>query len=420
MLRVRIPIRSIVFLGLLVAGNLSSFAQLPKGNPKNLGVDSIKTTERQIYGFALGRRPDGSLDCAVDRAWLLATYPELESELDEKEQKNLHGLKEHRIARLKNWIQERDKKEHIRLRLFLESELERLQAFEPEVDKSEFVLLSIESNKIVRMIQAKPEQRQIAAVAYKHHLKDVTTTSAAVLERKLKEIGVDPKKETFDLSTKLPKLIRESDKQWAIRQALVEYDVLESVELQGKGNLLMGAKDRPDPFALFKELQSTQGLELFRDLSKELRLNLGSQLEQTEQDQWRQSAIEKAEKKDARGALVLRLQQNLYSGTVKVTAIFLVKGTDGAWFDVYHGQHENDGSQASQQELDRLRQDPTIQKILPMIEAIGGADQIERALRQGAATNLALSEARSKFNEYKSPYSRNILSPPPPEPTENK
>ena len=178
----------------------------------------------------------------------------------------------------------------------------------------------------------------------------------------------------------------------------------------------MGAGDRPDPFALLKEMSTSEGLEIFKELSKEMRLNVGSQMEKAEQDQWRQLAIGKAEKKDARGALVLRLKQDLLSGNAKVSATFLVKAADGNWFDAYQSTHENDGSQATKEELDRLRQDPTIQRILPMIEAVGGVGQIEKALRHGAATNLAMGEARSKFSEYKNPFSRDILSPAPPEP----
>jgi hypothetical protein len=391
-------------------------AQLPKGNPKNLGVDSIKTSERQLYGFTLGMRADKSIDCAIDRKWLEATYPKVVAEMDANEDKTVQDLKQLRIDRLKAWIKDRDKDQYIRLKIYLEGQLETLEAFQPTTERSEFILLNIEPAKLVRLIPAKPENRRIAGVAFKHNIKDVTTTSTMVLERKLKELGVDPKNETFDLSTKLPKFVRESEKQWSIRQALVEHEVHEAVELQGTGNMLMGPEDRPDPMVLIKGMQSTQGLDMFRELAKEMRLDIGEKMQADEKEQWRKIAIEKAEKKNSRGVLVLRLQQNLYAGASKVSATFLVKGSDDKWFDVYHSEHENDGSKASSEELDKMRSDPTIQRLLPMIEALGGKEQIEFALRKGAATQLAMSEAREKFSEFKSTYSRDILSPPPPEP----
>lgn len=409
---------SISFLGLILAsGGRPVVAQFPKGNPKNLGVDSIKTKERQLYGFMLGRRADGTINCAVERSWLAKTYPQFLIEYDTTVQASLQELKQLRIDRLKAWINERQKEEHIRLRLYLESELSRLKAYQPDLERAEFVMLEIAPNNLVRLTVAKPEQRQIAAVAYQRNLKDVTVTPAAILDRRLKELGVDSKLAAFDLSEKLPKLARESEVQWAIRQALVEHEVLESVELQGQGSLLLGANGGADPLALLEHVQRGAGLDLLlKDLSKKLRLDLGASTDQTENSQWRQTAMATAEKKDARGVLVLRLESNILVANAKVTATFLARTADGKWLDVYHAEHENDGSQASQQELDRIRQDPTVQRILPMIEALGGTEQIKHALRQGVATQLALSQARSKFHQFRGQYSRDILSAPPPEP----
>lgn len=403
-------------LSSVVAFVLCSFcvvatAQLPKPNPKTLGLDVIKTQKHLLLGFVLVQRNDGSIDCAIDRAWLQATHADFAAELLEKEKKPRVEAKQTAIDRIKAWLTECDGDERIRLKIFLEAELRHAEAVEAESPNSTFVLVTLPAKEIVKVTPAKPEQRHIAGVAYKHDLLDVATTPTVVLEKKLKELGVDAKTERFDLTGKLPSLVLESDRQWAAKQALVEHDLVLAVELQGKGSMLMGADDSIDAMAIFKELAGAQN-DLLSELSKELKLDLGTGIERAEKDAWKQSAINKAEKKKARGVLVYRLNQQMASATTKVTTNFLAKGSDGQWFDVYSSQHSDDGSKATKEELDRMKNDPTLQRILPMLEAIGGNAQVDQALRQGAATAAALGEAKSAFSEFKNPITRDLLSPP--------
>lgn len=386
-------------------------AQLPKPIPKTLGLDVIKTQKHLLFGFVLAQRADGSIDCAVDRAWLQSTQADLAAELLEKEKKPRVEAKQTAIDRIKSWLMECNGDERIRLKIFLEDELRHAEAVEAESPNSTFMLITLPAKEIVKITPAKPEQRHIAAVAYKHDLPDVATTPTVVLEKKLKESGVDTKTERFDLTGKLPSLVLEGDRQWAARQALVEHDLVVAVELQGKGSMLMGADDSIDPMAIFKELAGAQN-DMLSELFKELKLDMGNGIERAEKDAWKQSAINKAEKKKARGVLVYRLNQQMGSATTKVTTNFLAKGSDGQWFDVYSSQHSDDGSKATKEELDRMKNDPTLQRILPMLEAVGGNAQVDQALRQGAATAAALGEARSAFSEFKNPITRDLLSPP--------
>lgn len=403
-------------LSSVVAFVLCSFcvvatAQLPKPNPKTLGLDVIKTQKHVLLGFVLAQRADGSIDCAIDRIWLQATHADFAAELLEKEKKPRVEAKQIAIDRIKTWLMECDGDEHIRLKIFLEDELRHAEAVEAESLDSTFVLVTLAAKEIVKITPAKPEQRHIAGVAYKHDLPDVTTTPTGLLERKLKELGVNPKSERFDLTGKLPSLVLESDRQWAAKKAIVEHDLVVAVELQGKGSMLMGADDSIDAMAIFKELAGAQN-DFLSELSKELKLDLGAGIERAEKDAWKQSAINKAEKKKARGVLVYRLNQQMGSASTTVTTNFLAKDSDGQWFEVYRSQHSDDGSKATKEELDQMKNDPRLQRILPMLEAIGGSAQVDQALRQGAATAAALGEARSAFSEFKNPITRDLLSPP--------
>ncbi len=393
----------------------SVFAQPPKAPPKSLGVDSIRTTQKLLYGFVLSQKPNGAVECAIDRKWLTATHPELAAQIVEKEKKTQLEVKQKTLDRIQAWITNCVEDKTIRLKLFLEDELNRIQGIEPEECQSVFVLLNLSATEVSKITLAKADQRHIAGVAYKHEIPDVTTTATSALEKRLKEMNVDAKSETFDLTGKLPTLIRESDDQWSARQALIEHGIVESFELQGKGDSLMAAGDPIDPTALLKEFSSAQN-ELLRDLAKELKLDLGPGFEVKDKESWKSVAIKKAQQKKFRGVLVHRLEQRLGSSTVKVKTDFLAQNSNGDWITVYHAETSNDGSGVSKEELERLQQDPNLKQILPMVEAMGGQAQLEQALRQGAATAVALGDARKAFQEFKLPHTRSLTSPPIPLP----
>jgi hypothetical protein len=391
-----------------------SLAQQPKSNPKLLGMDSIKTNKHQLFGFVLGRRADGTLECAVDRLWLETTYPDYAAEVYQRESTAQSNSKLERVERVKAWIAERSDDQYLRLRLFLEDELDKLHSLPAVAEKTTFVWLNIPPAELIKVVLANPALKHLAGVAYKHELPDITISPAPLLERKLKEKGIDPPKETFDLTTKLPKLVSESAQQWAARQAIIEHDILKPVELQGTGSMLQGADDAIDALAIFGELAGGQQSELLQQLSKELKLNLVDVPARPQQDPWRRKAIDKAEKLSARAVLVHRMQQDLFSGNSKINTSFLAKSEDGQWFEVYESEASNDGSHANAAEMERLKKDPTLKGLLPMVEALGGADALERALRQGAGTSSALAEARQKFRQFSQPYSTSLLTPPVP------
>lgn len=395
-------------------GQLSnrSLGQVAKPNPKVLGVDYIKTTKHLFFGFVLNRQADGSIECAVEREWLKANLKDAAEELSARELKGREEIKQLTITRIKAWIDECTTEDRVRLKFFLENELSHAEAVQPEASDSIFVVLTIPPTEIVKVVPAKPEFRHIAGVAYQHGLREIPVTSATALARQLKEQGIDPGQESFDLSSKLPTLVRESDRQWSARQALVEHDVVEAFEVQGgAGNQLMGANDAIDINVIFQEFASAQS-ELMKELAKDLKLDLPGQTEKSEKEAWKRSASDKAERKKLRGVLVFRSKQNLNSDTAQVESSFLAKDVTGTWFELYHATHENDGAKASKEELDRMKQDPNVKPLLAMVEAIGGGAQVERALRQGAAVSLALGEARRAFSDFKRPHTRDLLSPP--------
>lgn len=397
-----------VIAGLLVS---EAWGQMPKIPYKNLGVDAIKTNQRQLFGFVLSRTQSGGIECAVDRQWLKTTYPDLATQVEDAELKSQIEVQQTLIGRIKRWSERCKDDKFVRLKLFLDDELNRISQPAQQAGQSVFVLLNLPPADVAKVTVAKADQRHIAGVAYKYNLSDITITASSELEKQLKERNVTVATETFDLTDKLPVLIRETENQWAARQALMEHSIVEAFELQGKDDVLMAAGDPIDATALLKQFSSAQD-DLLRDLAKELKLDLGTGTESKRKDDWKAVAVKKAEQKNVNGVLVHRIEQKLGVASVKVVTDFLAKNANGEWFTVFHSEKSNDGSTVAKDELDRLQQDPNLKQILPMVEALGGKSQLENALRQGAATAAALGEARSAFQEFIQPHTRSLTSPP--------
>ena len=401
----------LVWTAWLLLGLSSLLAQPPKVRSSQLAVDSIRTAEHHLYGFVLPQKRNGAIEFAVDRQWLLQTYPEFAKQLEMKEVALQEKASQQFSDRMAHWIADCTQEKHLRLKLFLEDELSRIQGTEPAVEASQFMLLQIPAQKILKLSLAKPEFRHLAGLAYKHEIPDITTTSAPVLERKLKELGVNAQAETFDLSGKLPRMQEETDRQWAARQALVEYDYVEAFELQAIGDFVQAAKEPLDLAGILRSVSQSQQ-NLLSELSEQLQLNLNIPANRNTAQAWREKAGELASKRKSRGVLVHRLDQDLLLATAKLSTHFLAQDGSGAWMEVYQSEQQIDGSQATQEQLDRLSDDPSLKRILPMIELLGGKAQLDQALRQGAATAAALGTARKTFDQFKQASASNLASPP--------
>ena len=406
--------RTKVIVGLLFVGLISNgslLAQLPKVSDARLGVDCLRLSDgKRLYGFQLDAG-SGKLRFAVERAWLRDTYPDYLLELEVAEESEQADAREILIERLEKWLSELN--EDDLLRRFIETELGRVQQKRGAKSDSQFVVVDFERSEVREIKQAKRGFRQIAGLAFGHDLENVTITPAKYLKRELEELEVDLKSETVDLLDRLPAVASDSEKQWSARQALIEFSFGKELEFQGTGAMMVRKGDaKADLGQLLAQSMGANSASMIEQLGADLGLPEFAKFSRASQDSetWKAKVIEQAESDGFRGALVSRLDQNPLSNEVKVVTTFLAKGQGGDWFEAFEYVARADARKQSNDATERIKQDPQIQQVLGMVQGLGlnVGNQLDRALRHGAATEQAMRDAQAEFNEFLSKYGTRV------------
>ena len=153
----------------------------------------------------------------------------------------------------------------------------------------------------------------------------------------------------------------------------------------------------------------------FADLLKDLKLDGGKGAEEKEVDnRWWKSATETAETEGVRGIRVTRVVQNPSSAIAKVEDYMLAMIEPGVWKPVISVSATANNKDVDPADVARLKADPRIKNALKMVEkfGLGGAGIVDKALRQGAATEMAMNACHEKFFEQLDVYSQRSDGPP--------
>lgn len=393
-----------------------AFAQLPTVSDSRLGVDCLKLNNgKRLYGFLLDQDPQSgrfqSGRFAVERAWLATTHPLYFAELEDKEQTQREQALTQQRTRLIDWIAELE--EGV-LKRFLQSEQSRTeQRTASQIKPSQFAIVEFEKQEVRDLSLARPELRQIAGIAFRENLVNVTITPATYLRRQLDALNVDASKEQVDLQDRLPTTRKESDRQWAAKQALIEYAFGRELEFQGTNDLLVRkGDDQADVGQLLTQAMSANSANMVQQLGADLGLPEFAQFAKTSKnDAWKSKVIRVAEEENFRGALVSRLDQNLLSSEVKVTVTFLAKPKNGDWFQAFEYVARADANNQPAERLQRIKDDPQVKQLLSMVQSLGLGSRLDQALRQGAATEQALNDGSAEFNEFLSRFGSKVDGP---------
>jgi len=347
---------------------------------------------------------------AVSREWLRTAAPEFfESQLErerQREQECLQTLRERIVA----WQQQRD--DSPQLSLFLEKELERIEKQlkgegRPQAPP-QFLLVEIPRSEVRRMETQPQPRRQIALLAWRERLADVERRSAADLLRELQERKVDLAA-PVDLSDRLPTLPQD-EKEWAARRAIVEFQYRRPVEFQGTGDLLVrtdAAGGKPPAAALMTQLLRSQLTANLTDL-----LEPAAVPKKTPDNR---SATAAAEREGAIGVRITRVEQQLQRAQVSVETEFLAQLPGGRWERVWSFRESLDASRLRPDLEKQICQDPQVSQALDLARSLGlGAtdDQVNLALRFGAATMEAQKQANEGFFEFRDRSLQHLDRPP--------
>ncbi len=379
----------------------SAAAQLPTVADSRLGVDRVRLTSGEsLYGFILQIEPNQSLTLAVERSWLASTYPQLSQRMTVAEKEMSAAAKQQLLERILAWLDEVGQKPGV-LTGLLQSELARLQ-IPSEQRTTLFVRIELPLADVREKTLQPAQRRQIAGLAWQHGLANPTTTPVTTLARQLHELGVDVAKEKVDLADQIVSGPL-TDKQWATRQALIEYRVEDAVEYQGTGSTFVRKNGAADTTSLLTQMLSGAGSDegMLKQLGAELGLPEFGQL--AARDDWSAKVTQVVEREGHRAVRITRLTQSLLSPLVQIETCFLAMEKPGAWFEVAKFTAEVDANTVPVERCELIKSDPQVKQLLETLAALGlPIDQarIDQAIRHGAAAQEAVLKADTQFQEF--------------------
>lgn len=408
---------SLTWMLVLVCGK-TALCQPPSIPLSRLGVDRVRLASGEdLFGFILPSAHDKILTIAVQRSWLEVAHPDLYEQQLASEQSTRQKLNTQLVERIEEWMKRR-KDDELLLR-HLESELQRIGEPKSSSRTSDGVLffsMTIPREQVRDYTIAKAENRKIAGLAYGNGVDDIVTSSARSLKTQLEELGIDVSSGRVDLLDNMPVIQTQSDKQWAAKQALVEFQYRKPLEFQGTESSLFRSDATPGVADLIKQMSGASSSDAILQLGADLGLpefKKFSTPQKSDREKWWQAAIDVAEKEGIRGVLIKRLDQNLFSDVVRVDVYFFAY-YEGKWFEAFRSTVSANAAEQNQLALDRLKRDPQVQSILALANQLGAADSMERALRHGAATSHAMEEGTSDFMLFLSRHIRRLDGSPVP------
>ena len=264
-----------------------------------------------------------------------------------------------------------------------------------------------------RVFTAPETSRQVARAAWSARLERVEETALGPLKAAIEKQVPNGQATPVDLSDRLPTGQSQSADEWAARQAIFEYEYRERLDFQGTGHFVIrvgeGA-EKPDLASLFSQIATDAIQGELSGLGLDLGLVLSAQ-PKTESD-WQTSAIEQAKTINVKGFRVTRVPKINGSGPATVTTSFFARLSDGTYRVLWSNETTTDPASIKQEALDRLQQDPQVQEILKVAQALSLGNDANTAVRFGAAVQASLDASENRFFEFRQRYNNSLDGPP--------
>lgn len=386
-------------------------ADLPKSaSLGQLAVDVvILKSGRQIRGAIVEATDSGALTMAVSRRWIQQAAPELHEQSVDRERDLQKQALDQLEARLQTQLKAPQQAQ--RFVTFLKLELDRIRALRerPQTVVPQFLWVEIPVDQIGRIARTLPERQRIAQWAWSERFPDVELRDAQDLQRDLKARKIDPAATPPDLSERLAPR-PQSDREWAARLALVEYALGEPLDFQGTPEVLIRAdatRELSDLIPVLTQVLRSRVDSLLQDLTGELGVAPTAR-------QGLVAASREAERIPARAFRATTVDVNLDRRAAVVETAFLIRMPKGDWETVWKYQETQDASRPRPDSEARILSDAQVRKALEAVRSLGlGAEeQVQQAVRFGAATMAAQQTADSRFFEFRDRYLKRLDGPP--------
>ena len=384
---------------------------------------------------ALGTRgvgPPGSETVVflVERAWLQKRLAALYRQTTKDEAKLRREALEQLRVRLTEWRERRAEPRVLagfldRRIADVEKQLAAANDASRAPEPSQLLLIELPVKRIRQSFVQPADRRRLLGLAWEERLANVGGRSAADLTAELRERKVDIDLAQPDISDRLP-MLPQTDRQWAAKVALVEFQILAKPHFQGTGSVLVrddGGQQRPPIGDLLGSLMQDQLGDALGDLLNDPLgngpLGNGGGRGRPQGDERRRQAIDKALTEAAgdglRGARVSYLEQDLLKHQVTVAETFHARMPDDTWLMIWQQSATVDARQAAQEGGAQLAEDPQIAQVVKTMKQLGlGAsdDLLQTALGFGAATQQGLRETDRGFGHFLLMNTRSLTGPP--------
>ena len=419
----------------LFVSSWTSHAVAQRQTPSNqLAVDVVRLRSgEKLRGAVLNETASGTLTMAVQRKWLRDAYPDYFQSVAADEAARQESIASDLNRRITLWIADvesrpRQRPEFRQLLAFLKDQQQqieqRLSVLEGRRDTafdSQFLLLDQARKLVASKVIQSAERRRIAMLAWQERFREVETLSAEQLRNSLeaRNINLDPQADPVDLSDRVPPAAQ-TDEEWATRQALVEFQLVQPLEFQGTGGAMFrtdGAAPQVDLAALLPQLLQSQLTSQLGDLLEEPGLGGARQRDgrrpQRSSIESLRPSIREAEQLGLRGFRVTQLDLNLSQARATVTEQFVARMPGGDWKIVWTDTVREDARQARPGTEEQIANDPQVKQLLQLAEQLGGAgSQVKTAVRFGAATQAAQQKARARFYDFRDRHTQRLDGPP--------
>jgi hypothetical protein len=379
---------------------------------------TLKSGER-LRGAFMGRDANRIVSMAVQRDWLKKNEPKYYEKLAKDESTAAVQANQALVQRIEKWIA--NKPENNFMVAYLKGEFEdaqdQLKATEKTGVDAQFVVVQFPDNRIRTKYSQQTINRKIALLAWQEEYKDVENREATDLARELEDDGFKLADEEVDLSNRIPTR-PQSEREWAARQAIVEFNFGEKLEYQGTGTALFrtGKEKQVDLAKVLPQiLQGTLKNQLggIEDLLNEPGLNGRRPAAKNVNKQDFSKQITEAKQEGARSFRVTKLDLNPGGGRATVTGLFVVQMPNGKWETIWKSTVSEDAKKARPDAEFQIKNDPQLKQLTELLNGLGGGldGQLNTAIRFGGATMEAQKKADSEFFKFRDKYMRRLSGP---------
>lgn len=393
----------------------------PTTTAPDLAVDVVELTDGSLVrGLVLHRNRRGDVVVAVEREWLQGAHSDLLHTLEAEESQTVPQAWKELHERLQQWRAEPGLS--AKLQSFLDSELNRAHQARDRsgvgpdaVAAPQFIVLESPTHGLRSIRLTTPPHRQIALLAWRENLADVSLRKAGSLEQELRQLGFEPAAERVNLSDRLP-VRRQPEREWQSRRAILGYTQQQSLDFQGTATRLL--RTGPDaPVANAAELLAAAlQAQLSQTLSDLLNPDVAGAAGGARS--FAESALaqcrRQARQLQLAGYRATAVQLDAATGQSRVDCRFDVLIGPQEWVTAWQAGRQSESVRATPEARQRLREDPQVRGVLDLLAQSGLADDeaVAKALDVGLATQQLQQDLDAEFRLFLGHYGLHAEGPP--------